>query len=111
MTAATMMDTFSALAFAYTPEQYPTDVRNSGTGLAYGVGRLANVINPFVISAIFANFGYRLVFAYIAGAWVVTATIALAFGMKTTGRSLESISDQPAEALGIALPLASKAAQ
>jgi putative MFS transporter len=107
--AATMMDTFSALAFAYTPEQYPTDVRNSGTGLAYGVGRLANVVNPFIISAIFASFGYQYVFAYIAGAWVITATIALTFGMKTTGRSLESISALPAEDAGIALPLASKA--
>ena len=44
--AATMMNTFSALAFAYTPEQYPTDVRNSGTGLAYGVGRLAQCDQP-----------------------------------------------------------------
>jgi putative MFS transporter len=89
--AATLMDTFSALAFAYTPEQYPTDVRNSGTGLAYGVGRLANVINPFIVAAISDDFGYPFVFAYIAGAWVVTAAIALAFGAKTTGRSLETI--------------------
>jgi putative MFS transporter len=107
--AATMMDTFSALAFAYTPEQYPTDVRNSGTGLAYGVGRLANVVNPFVISAIFTDLGYQYVFAYIAGAWVVTASIALAFGMKTTGRSLETISDLPADSPDIALTLAPKA--
>jgi putative MFS transporter len=94
--AATMMDTFSALAFAYTPEQYPTDVRNSGTGLAYGVGRLANVINPFIIAAISDDFGYPYVFAYIAGAWVITAAIALAFGAKTTGRSLEAITAAPA---------------
>jgi putative MFS transporter len=106
--AATMMDTFSALAFAYTPEQYPTDVRNSGTGLAYGVGRLANVVNPFIISAIFAGLGYQYVFAYIAGAWVITASIALAFGMKTTGRSLETISELPADP-GIIFPLAPKA--
>jgi putative MFS transporter len=89
--AATMMDTFSALAFAYTPEQYPTDVRNSGTGLAYGVGRLANVINPFIVAAISDDLGYPFVFAYIAGAWVITAAVALAFGAKTTGRSLETI--------------------
>ncbi|HEX4505537.1 MAG TPA: MFS transporter [Alphaproteobacteria bacterium] len=109
--AATMMDTFSALAFSYTPEQFPTDVRNSGTGLAYGVGRLANVINPFIVSAIFADFGYRTVFAYIAGAWVVTALIALAFGMKTTGRTLETISDEPADPAGLALTRAPEAAQ
>jgi putative MFS transporter len=108
--AATMMDTFSALGFAYTPEQYPTDVRNSGTGLAYGVGRLANVINPFVIAAIFGRLGYQTVFAYIAGAWVLTALIALLWGAKTTGRTLEVISataDQPAPAV----PNASKVLQ
>jgi putative MFS transporter len=109
--AATMMDTFSALAFSYTPEQFPTDVRNSGTGLAYGVGRLANVVNPFIVSGIFAGYGYQAVFAYIAGAWIITAAIAAAFGMKTTGRSLETISDEPADAAGIALPRASEAAQ
>ncbi len=108
--AATMMDTFSALGFAYTPEQYPTDVRNSGTGLAYGVGRLANVVNPFVISAIFTGLGYPYVFAYIAGAWVITAGIALAYGAKTTGRTLETISPIPEETPSV-LPYAPEAAQ
>jgi len=93
--AGTAMDTFSALCFAYTPEQYPTDVRNSGTGLAYGVGRLANVVNPFVISALYAALGYGTVFAYIAGAWVITAMIAFFFGARTTGRSLETIASEP----------------
>jgi putative MFS transporter len=107
--AATMMDTFSALCFAYTPEQYPTDVRNSGTGLAYGVGRLANVVNPFVISAILAGAGYPFVFAYIAGSWAITAAIALIFGMKTTGRSLETITAVPEAET--ALAFASEAAR
>jgi putative MFS transporter len=89
--AGTALDMFSALCFAYTPEQFPTDIRNSGSGLAYGVGRLANVINPFVISTIFGAFGYVPVFAYIAGAWVITALIALLWGARTTGRALEKI--------------------
>lgn len=89
--ASTALDMFSALCFAYTPEQFPTDVRNSGTGLAYGVGRLANVANPFVVSAIFADWGYPWVFAYIAAAWLLTAAIALIWGVRTTGRSLEQI--------------------
>lgn len=105
--AATMMDTFSALAFAYTPEQYPTDVRNSGTGLAYGVGRLANVINPFIIAWVSDDFGYPYVFAYIAGAWVITAAIALAFGAKTTGRSLEAITAAPASVTPYAVEVTS----
>ena len=89
--ASTALDMFSALCFAYTPEQFPTDIRNSGTGLAYGVGRLANVVNPFVISAILGSFGYVPVFGYIAGAWVITALIAALWGVRTTGRALEQI--------------------
>ncbi len=89
--AATAMDMFSALCFSYTPEQFPTAIRNSGAGLAYGVGRLANVINPFVVAAIYTSAGYHLVFAYIAGAWLLTAAVALVFGARTNGRALEAI--------------------
>jgi putative MFS transporter len=86
-----LIQTFAALCYAYTPEQYPTDIRNTGTGFAYGVGRLANVANSFVVAGIFLNFGYVWVFVYIAGAWLATAVITLAFGAKTTGRRLETI--------------------
>jgi len=102
----TLMQSFSTLAFAYTPEQFPTELRNSGAGLAYGIGRLANVANPFVIAAIFTNLGYAWVFAYIGGAWAITALIALAFGARTTGRPLEAISADtpPAEDHAIGSP-------
>jgi putative MFS transporter len=87
-----LIQTFAALCYAYTPEQYPTDIRNTGTGFAYGVGRLANVANSFVVAAIFINFGYVWVFVYIAGAWLTTAIVTLLFGARTTGRQLEVIS-------------------
>jgi putative MFS transporter len=106
---ATAMDSFSALCFAYTPEQYPTEIRNSGTGLAYGVGRLANVVNPFIIAAVLSSYGYQAVFAYIAGAWVITASIVLLFGARTTRRSLEQINGVMAESALIP-PHAKKAA-
>lgn len=87
-----LIQTFAALCYAYTPEQYPTDIRNTGTGFAYGVGRLANVANSFVVAAIFTHFGYVWVFVYIAGAWLTTAIVTLAFGPRTTGLRLETIS-------------------
>lgn len=38
-----LVRTFAALLYADTPELFPTEQRNSGNGLAYGTGRLANI--------------------------------------------------------------------
>jgi putative MFS transporter len=86
-----LTQTFATLLYSYTPEQFPTGVRNSATGLTYGAGRLANVANAFVVAAIYTNFGYVTVFVYVAGAWFLTALITLVFGPRTTGRSLEAL--------------------
>ncbi len=86
-----LTQTFATLLYSYTPEQFPTGVRNSATGLTYGAGRVANVANAFVIAAIYTNLGYVTVFVYIAGAWFLTALITLVFGPRTTGRSLETL--------------------
>ncbi len=86
-----LTQTFATLLYSYTPEQFPTSVRNSATGLTYGAGRLVNVANAFVIAAIYTNFGYVTVFMYVAGAWFLTALITLMFGPRTTGRSLETL--------------------
>ena len=43
---AMFIQTFAPLLYAYTPECYPTHIRNSGTGLRYGVGRLCQCVWP-----------------------------------------------------------------
>lgn len=85
------IQTFAALAYAYTPEPYPTDIRNTGTGLAYGVGRLANIAGPLIVAALFAAAGYGSVFVYIAATWVLIAVIVAVFGERTERLSLERI--------------------
>jgi putative MFS transporter len=84
-----LIQTFASLIYAYTPEQFPTDLRNGATGFTYSLGRLANVANAFIIAAIFTHIGYVAVFVYIAGAWLLTAALTLAFGPRTTGQRLE----------------------
>ena len=45
---------FAALLYAYTPECFPTQVRNTGTGVSYGMGRLANgLVGPFIVAFLF----------------------------------------------------------
>ena len=89
-----LAQTFVALFYSYTPEQFPTDIRNSATGFTYGTGRISNVINAFAVAAIYTHFGYLVVFSYMAAAWVLTALIAMVFGPRTTGQNLEVLNPQ-----------------
>lgn len=77
--------------YTYTPELFPTEIRSSAMGLAYGVGRLANVVGPFIISAIFMTAGYQTVFVYIGLCWLAVSLAIGVFGINTTGRSLEAV--------------------
>ncbi len=82
------IQTFAPILYAYTAECFPTEIRSSGTGFTYGVGRLSNAFGPFVITFLYAGYGYMSVFMYIAACWlVVAAAIGLA-GPLTRGRAL-----------------------
>ena len=81
---------FAALLYAYTPECFPTAVRNTGTGLSYGMGRLANgLVGPFIVAFLFKRYGYTPVFAYIAICWASVAVLVTTLGPKTRGRTLD----------------------
>ena len=82
------IQTFAPLLYAYTPECYPTEIRNSGSGIGYGVGRLANGFGPLIVAFLFTHYGYMSVFVYIAATWLMAAIIISAFGPKTKGRTL-----------------------
>jgi len=69
--------------YAYTAEAFPSSIRNSGTGLAYGSGRLANVFGPIIIAFIYGNYGYKSVFVYIVTAWIIVALAVGLFGHRS----------------------------
>jgi len=83
-----LIQTFAPLLYAYTAECFPTAIRNSATGLTYGVGRLANAFGPFAVAALYAHYGYASVFVYIAASWVVVALAIGGFGPLTRGKIL-----------------------
>jgi putative MFS transporter len=85
---AMLIQAFAPLLYAYTPECYPTAVRNSAVGLSYGAGRLSNAFGPLVVAFLFNHYGYTSVFVFIAGAWVMVGAVAGLFGPRTRGRTL-----------------------
>jgi putative MFS transporter len=85
---AMFLQTCASLFYAYTPECFPTEVRNSGAGLAYGLGRLANAGGPLLIAFIFTRYGYRSVFVYITLMFLLVSATVAAFGPATKGRAL-----------------------
>ena len=85
---AMFLQTFAPLLYAYTAECYPTEIRNSGAGLTYGIGRLANVFGPLVVVLVFSHYGYASVFIYIAACWLLVAIAVGIFGPRTKGQSL-----------------------
>jgi putative MFS transporter len=79
---------FAPMLYAYTGECFPTELRSSGTGFTYGIGRLSNAFSPMFIPFLYNSYGYLSVFVYIATCWlVVSLTIGL-FGPRTRGRQL-----------------------
>jgi putative MFS transporter len=95
---AMFIQTFAPLLYAYTPEAYPTEIRNSGSGLVYGVGRLANTLGPLLIAFFYRHYGYTYVFLYVSACWVLVAIAVGGFGLKTTARGLEQLSEPPGKA-------------
>lgn len=95
---AMFIQTFAPLLYTYTPEPYPTEIRNSGAGLVYGAGRLANTLGPLLVAFFYKHYGYTSVFVYISSCWVLVAITVGGFGLKTTGRALEQLSAAPTKA-------------
>jgi len=82
------IQSFAPMLYAYTAECFPTEVRSTGTGFTYGVGRLSNAFGPFVIAYLFATYGYQSVFVYIAACWMTVALIISLMGPRTKGKTL-----------------------
>src|SRR5262249_18480110 len=79
---------FAPLLYAYTPECFPTNVRNTGAGMSYGIGRLGNAFGPLLVAFLFNNYGYTSVFVYIAVCWALVAVLITALGPRTKGGGL-----------------------
>ena len=84
---------FSNAFHVYQTEIFPTSVRATAVGACYSLSRATSAVLPFVAVSALATFSPGGVFV---GAAVVMAVLCLdvaLLGPRTTGRSLESVSD------------------
>jgi putative MFS transporter len=83
--------------YAYTPELFPSRIRASATGLASAFGRIGAITAPIIIGYLSGPWGFGGVFGLTTGVLVAGVVVVLALGPSTSGRSLESLNEQPAE--------------
>ncbi|ARP73556.1 MFS transporter [Streptomyces pluripotens] len=81
----------------YQLEQFPTSVRTTATGWLYSLSRLSTAAAPFYLIPLLDAHGAGTTFAVVAAAMLLSA-LAVAFGVRTTGLSVESISGAPQDA-------------
>ncbi|WP_064743046.1 MFS transporter [Pseudonocardia spinosispora] len=81
----------TAFLYTYTPEVFPTRLRGIGTGFTNGIGRLAGAGGGILVAAVYQGWGYTSVFVYVAVCMVLVGLLLAVFGVRTTGRALETI--------------------
>ncbi|WP_435272372.1 MFS transporter [Streptomyces parvulus] len=74
----------------YSAEVFPTRVRALGSGLANALSRVFNFGAPMLVAAVFGGLGYTAVFVMLALIGLIGGTVAVLFGPRTTGVSLEA---------------------
>lgn len=80
-----------AVLYAYTPENFPTEMRGAGAGLANSLGRIGAMTSPALVGVLYPQLGLFLTIGIIAGAFVIAAMTVLLFGDETGGKSLEEV--------------------
>ena len=76
--------------YAYTPEQYPTIIRGSGSGMAASIGRLGGIFGPLAVG-FFLTKGYSIgdIFALFCIVIIIGALAVLFLGTETKQIELE----------------------
>ncbi|MBB2482288.1 MFS transporter [Bacillus sp. APMAM] len=77
--------------YAYTPEQYPTFIRSTGTGSASSFGRIGGLLAPIIIGLVYPAFGFLGVFLFSTGVLVLGMLVVLLMGNETKSKSLDQI--------------------
>lgn len=87
-----------AFTFAlYVPELFPTEVRMRGAGFCNTIGRVMTIVTPYMVVAVFADYGISGVLGVMVAFLAVQALVVAALGIETRKKSLEAIASSSAE--------------
>ncbi|MCM3612252.1 MFS transporter [Planococcus sp. MERTA32b] len=76
--------------YAYSPEQYPTVIRGTGTGMAASFGRIGGIFGPLLVGFMLtAGFGVNVIFAVFCSAIIIGALAVAFLGTETKQKELE----------------------
>ncbi len=76
--------------YAYSPEQYPTAVRATGSGMAAAVGRIGGIFGPLLVGSLLASgTGFGTIFGIFCGAIIIGVLAVVFLGTETKQLELE----------------------
>ncbi|MFS0577416.1 MFS transporter [Sporosarcina sp. 179-K 3D1 HS] len=76
--------------YAYSPEQYPTAIRATGSGMAAAVGRIGGIFGPLLVGwMLAADYGFGIIFGIFCGAIVIGVLAVVLLGTETKQMELE----------------------
>ncbi|AET67391.1 arabinose efflux permease family protein [Desulfosporosinus orientis DSM 765] len=70
----------------YIPELWPTPLRGTGTGFAFGIGRVGAFLGPMVLGIVMGAYGPHAVFMCSSGLLLFGAFVVLVLGPETKGQ-------------------------
>ncbi|MDN7243311.1 MFS transporter [Planococcus sp. N028] len=76
--------------YAYSPEQYPTIIRGTGTGMAASFGRIGGILGPLLVgSMLTANYDINMIFGIFCVSIIIGALAVAFLGKETKQLELE----------------------
>ena len=70
--------------YAYSPEQYPTAIRATGSGMAASIGRIGGIFGPLLVGSLVAKgVGFSIIFGIFCGAIFIGVFAVLVLGTET----------------------------
>ncbi len=78
--------------YAYTPEQYPTNIRATGAGMAASFGRIGGILGPLLIGYLIAqHVSITTIFGLFCVAIVIATIVVFVWGKETKLKEIAEI--------------------